>query len=303
MDILAVVDREEVLGELGLPKGGMRLIDAEEQRAVGRLAATYTPLMATGGSAGNAMLALAHLGARPGFIGRIGRDEMGKRLRSYYKKVGIEARLSEGDEPTGVAHTFITPDGERTFATFLGAALGMTSEDVPETIFEGYDILHIEGYLVENHELIETVARRAKQRGMTTSLDLASYNIVKADLPFFRHLITRYIDIVFANEEESAAFTEGKAPEEALEEMATMCQTAVVKRGSKGSMGRQGKETAAIEAERVDHIVDTTAAGDFFAGGFLYAYSRASSLENCLRTGGLMASKVIQVVGTQIEEM
>ena len=114
-------------------------------------------------------------------------------------------------------------------------------------------------------------------------------------------LVAKYIDIVFANEEESAAFTEGKAPEEALREIASMAEVAVVKVGKRGSMAMSGGEVARV-AGRSQNVVDTTAAGDFFAGGFLYAHARGESLECCLRTGALLAGRIIQVVGTRLPE-
>lgn len=301
MDILVILSDESVFSALCLDKGGMTLIDDNEQEKVDGVLQTLDTTIATGGSAGNAMLALAHLGAKPGFIGRVGRDDMGARLRACYNKVGIDARLIEGEEHTGVANTFITADGERTFATCLGAAALMKADEVSETMLEGYDLLHIEGYLVQNHDLIESVARMAKQRGMLISIDLASYNVVAADLDFFRHLVAEYVDIVFANEEESAAFTQGKEPEEALLEIASMARVAVVKLGGRGSIALSEGLRASYPGLNVG-VVDTTAAGDFFAGGFLHAYAQGASLEQCLAKGSLLAAHVIRVIGTQVTE-
>lgn len=290
-----------MLEQLGLPRGGMKLIDGPQQQEISRLLAQLNPERATGGSAGNAILALAKLGAEPGFIGRIGHDETGEFFASHSKERGIDARLVTGDGQSGVANTFISKDGERTFATHLGEAAKLTAKDVTPDMLEGYDLLHIEGYLVQNHELIECVARMAKERGMLISIDLASYNIVQDDLEFFRYLVREYIDIVFANEEESAAFTQGKEPEEALREIATMCKVAVVKLGSKGSCAMMDGLIARAGTKQVK-VVDTTAAGDFFAGGFLYAYSKGEDLQRCLEVGTMLSGQVIQVIGTQVSE-
>lgn len=301
VDILVLLGDDSLLNEANLPKGGMQLIGEEKQEQLNALMQPLSPKKATGGSAGNAMLALANLHARPGFIGKTGGDELGRFFADNCRQTGIDARLMTGSNHTGVANTFISPDGERTFGTCLGAAAMMTASEIVPDLFRGYDILHIEGYLVQNHELIETICRMAKSEGLMLSIDLASYNVVSADLDFFRRLVKDYIDIVFANEEESAAFTQGKSPDEALREIAAMAEVAVVKLGGKGAMAMRAGEKAVAQARKVN-VVDTTAAGDFFAGGFLYSFAKDAPLEQCLGTGALLSSKVIQVVGTKLEE-
>jgi sugar/nucleoside kinase (ribokinase family) len=247
------------------------------------------------------MLALANLGAHPGFIGCVSKDETGCFFRDNCQATGIDARLITRQGLSGVANTFITPDAERTFATHLGVAAQMSADDITPQLFEGYQIIHIEGYLVQNHDLIRKICRTAKQLGLQTSIDLASYNVVTDNLELLRNLVTEYIDIVFANEEESAAFTEGKAPEEALHEIASMARVAVVKLGKRGASAMQDGIEAFVPGQRVE-VVDTTAAGDFFAGGFLYAYSHGASLENCLHMGTLLSQNIIQVIGTRLSD-
>ena len=268
VDVLVRLEDERTLSMLGLPKGGMQLIDEVQQRALSERIARLEPARSTGGSAGNAMLALANLGAHPGFVGRVGGDETGRFFLDNCRQTGIDARLIQGDGGSGVANTFITPDAERTFATYLGVAGQLAAADIAPGLFQGYQLLHIEGYLVQNHELIETICRTAKQLGMTTSIDLASYNVVQDNLQFLRNLVEKYIDIVFANEEESAAFTQGKQPEEALKEIACMADVAVVKLGKRGATAMRNGQRAFVPG-RSQGVVDTTAAGDFFAGGFL----------------------------------
>lgn len=301
VDVLVRLEDEKLLSELHLPKGGMQLIGEEGTKAVERKLMGRTTQKSTGGSAGNAVLALANLGAQPGFVGKVADDEMGRFFVDNCKATGIDARLIKGNGHSGVANTFITPDGERTFATALGVASTMAAEDIRSELFLGYQLIHVEGYLVQNHDLMDAICQTAKQMGMKVSLDLASYNVVSADLAYMRSLVQNYVDIVFANEEESAAFTSGKEPAEALEEIASMCEIAVVKLGSKGSSAMRGSEKAVVGAQKVD-VVDTTAAGDFFAGGFLYALTQGRSLEDCLRTGALLSEHVIQVVGTRLSE-
>lgn len=301
VDVLVRLEDEALLEQMQLPKGGMTLIDEAQQQRLRACMEGLSVEQATGGSAGNTMLALAHLGGKAGFVGKVGRDALGKFFADNCKAVGIDARLLQCDLPTGVANTFITPDGERTFGTCLGAAATMQASDITPKLFEGVSMAHIEGYLVQNHDLMETICQTAMEMGVQLSLDLASYNVVAADLPFFRHLVQDYIDIVFANEEEATAFTGQKDPLEALREIAALKCLAVVKLGSKGASARLGDEEVMVKANRVP-VADTTAAGDFFAGGFLYALNKGASLEECLSCGALLGEHIIGVVGTRLPE-
>ena len=301
VDILVRLEQDNILGQMGLPKGSMTLIDAERQRELRTCMQGLQVEQSTGGSAGNAMLALARLGGKAGFVGKVGRDALGKFYAESQKAVGIDARLLQCDLPTGVANTFISPDGERTFGTCLGAAATLQASDITPNLFEGVSMAHIEGYLVQNHDLMEAICQTAMEMSVQLSLDLASYNVVAADLPFFRHLVQDYIDIVFANEEEAAAFTGQKDPLEALRQIAAMKCLAVVKLGSKGASARLGREEVVVSAHKVS-VVDTTAAGDFFAGGFLYALNRGASLKECLSCGALLSEHIIGVVGTRLPE-
>lgn len=301
VDVLVRLEDDSVLERMQLPKGGMTLIDEAQQRKLRACMEGLSVEKATGGSAGNTILALAHLGEKAGFVGKVGRDDLGKFYADNCKAVGIEARLLECDLPTGVANTFISPDGERTFGTHLGAAATLKPGDITPKLFEDVSLAHIEGYLVQNHDLMEAICQTAMEQSVQLSLDLASYNVVAADLPFFRHLVQDYIDIVFANQEEAAAFTGKKDPLEALREIAAYKCLAVVKLGGKGASARLGDEEVVVEANKVP-VVDTTAAGDFFAGGFLYGLDKGASLQECLRFGTLLAGHIIGVVGTRLPE-
>lgn len=300
VDVLVKLDDDAALRALQLPKGSMQLISEERFRELNARTAAVQAGMANGGACSNTMLALACLGAEPGFIGKIGDDAHGRFYAENARNAGVQTQLAVSDRHTGVASTFISPDGERTFATYLGAAALLTANDVTPALFQGYDILYVEGYLVQNHDLILKAMQTAKAGGLKVCIDLASYNVVAADLAFFRKLVCEYVDIVFANEEESAAFTAGREPDGALNDIAACCQVAVVKLGARGAVARRGAETVRAEACPVRTVVDTTAAGDFFAGGFLYGYARGCPLEQCLRLGTLLGAAVIQTVGTAL---
>ena len=305
-DVLLHLESEEALQSLQLAKGGMRLIDASELEHLNALIAGIPRDVATGGSAANTVLALALLGDAPGLLGCIGKDDMGAYLTAQAQQRGIDARFAQSATGrTGVATTFITPDGERTFATHLGAAAMLKPEMITIEGLEGYGIVHVEGYLVQNHALMEHIMQTAKRAGLKVSYDLASYNVVRDDYDFVRHIVTAYVDIVFANREEAAAFSRQDDPEVALNDMAALVETAVVKLGSKGAIGlyRHADGTctrAEAPLRNRVQVVDTTAAGDFFAAGFLHGLTHSCDLATCLDLGNRVAAEVIQVTGTAV---
>ena len=300
-DALVTLPNDELLHTFGLPKGSMTLIGDEEQQRIQECFASLNVQRATGGSAGNTMLALAHLGAKPGFIGAVGDDATGNFFAANCTKCGITPYLTTLPVQSGIAYTFISPGGERTFATYLGAAAMMGPESLTTEMFAGYDYLYVEGYLVQNHALILRAVELAKEMGLKICLDLASYNIVAADHAFFTRLIAEYVDVVFANEEEARAFANAE-PAEALECLHSQCEVAVVKLGPAGSTIMRKGEKVFIEAWPVEKVIDTTAAGDFYAAGVMYGLMNGCTLTQCAQIGTILSGHVIQIVGTQFTE-
>lgn len=300
VDVLATLDNDEILTELQLPKGSMTLIDEDKLQKINECLTQMKTHLATGGSAGNAIRGMACLGAGTGFIGKVSNDFYGNFFRDSLLERGTEADLLLSTSlPSGVASTFISPDGERTFGTYLGAAATLKAEDLSLEMFKGYAYLFIEGYLVQDHDMILRAIELAKEAGLQVCLDMASYNIVDEDLEFFSLLVNKYVDIVFANEEEAKAFT-GKEPEEALDIIAKMCSIAIVKLGARGSIIRKGTEEVRVQAVPVKKVVDTTGAGDYFAAGFLYGLTCGYSLEKCAKIGSILSGDVIQVIGAEL---
>lgn len=300
VDVLTKVDNEQILSELHLPKGSMQLLSTEAYAEVTRRMQALPTKLTTGGSACNTLLALSHLDAPTGMIGKIGDDENGRFFASYFAQRGISTRLLHDSRPTGVASTFITPDGQRTFGTYLGAAARLTADELQQAWFEGYDYFYIEGYLVQNHDLVLRAIELAHAAGCEVCLDLASYNIVEADLDFFRALMPS-IDIVFANEQEAQALT-GLEARAALDALAATCHMAVVKIGKHGVWACHGTEVAHCPARDVPVVVDTTAAGDYFAAGFMHALAAGEPLATCIARGSLLAGHIIEVVGTELPD-
>ena len=300
VDVLTKVDNEQILSELHLPKGSMQLLSTEAYAEVTRRMQALPTKLTTGGSACNTLLALSHLDAPTGMIGKIGDDENGRFFATYFAQRGISTRLLHDSRPTGVASTFITPDGQRTFGTYLGAAARLTADELQQAWFEGYDYFYIEGYLVQNHDLVLWAIELAHAAGCEVCLDLASYNIVEADLDFFRALMPS-IDIVFANEQEAQALT-GLEARAALDALAATCHIAVVKIGKHGVWACHGTEVAHCQARDVPVVVDTTAAGDYFAAGFMHALAAGEPLATCIARGSLLAGHIIEVVGTELPD-
>ncbi len=300
VDELMQIPHVRVLKELGLPVGGMTLIDETGYQALSRLREQYPPQMAVGGSAGNAILAAAGAGADAAFLGRVAHDEAGQAYMNNQRLMGIENRLLVVEEGhTGICSSLILPDGERTFATYLGVAADLSVNDITPQTFEGCQLVHVEGYLVQDHALMERIRDVAQECGVLLSLDLASYNVVEAHLSFLRHLVEHGVGIVFANEQESLSFTGGSDLVESLRQMAGITETVVQKRGASGSVAVSKGVRAQAPGCHVN-VVDTTGAGDYYAGGFLYAWMRGASLQQCVNVGSLLSSYVIQTVGAQL---
>lgn len=299
VDVLVLMDDDKMLEDLHLSKGSMQLIDKKTLFEIRERTVGQKLHRATGGAAANTICALAELEAQTGFIGKVGRDEFGRFFEQTLKKRGVDTSLLKCDCPSGVASAFVSSCGERTFATYLGASATLCADDLARSMFEGYSYLYIEGYLLQDHDLIVRAMRLAKEMGLQVCLDMASFNVVEAERDFFDMLITKYVDIVFANESEARAYT-GKDPQKALQEIASKCSIVIIKTGKDGSLIKKGTEEIQAKPLPVKKVVDTTGAGDFYAAGFLYGLTCGYSLEKCAQIGTILAGSVIQTVGTAL---
>jgi sugar/nucleoside kinase (ribokinase family) len=298
VDIMVRVPDEKLLHEFELEKGGMRLVDAEFMQKLIKACEIYPSEKAPGGSAANTINGLANLGVATGFIGKVGNDINGTFMEDDMISNNISSLLLRGEAPTGVALALVTPDAERTFAVNLGCAIELAADDIHSAMFKGYSIFHIEGYLVQNHELLRTAVALAKESGVKVSLDLASFDVVRDNLDFLREILTNYVDIVFANEDEARAFT-GKEPADALHALASLCEVAIVKTGKTGSMAKYEGVVHQIGILPATSI-DTTGAGDMYAAGFLYGMVQGLTSDKCGQISALLAGKVIEVMGAKL---
>ena len=299
-DILAILPDDSLLKKFHLPLGSMQHVDMETGDRIWEALKAYGVKYVPGGSAANTMTCTSIFGMPSGYIGKIGNDELGHLFKSTMEQFGVRMNMLYGTKSSGRCMVFITgANAERTFADYMGAALEMGPEDLRPEYFEGYDYFHIEGYLVQNQELISTAVRMAKAAGCIISIDMASYNVVESNDAFFHNLVENYVDIVFANESEAKAFTKME-PEEAIVELARHCRIAVVKIGKDGSMVRSGDEQYFIRPWPAEPV-DATGAGDTYAAGFLYAHALGMPLKVCGEVGSVIAAKVVEVVGTKID--
>ncbi|MCQ2157006.1 MAG: adenosine kinase [Bacteroidales bacterium] len=300
-DILAILKDDSLLQKYHLPKGSMQHVDMATGDKIWQSLKPLGVHYVAGGSAANTISCAAIFGMKAGFIGKIGDDELGLLFKSDQEQYGVKSTLLKGKNSSGRSMVFITgANAERTFAVYLGAALELVPEDLKPEYFQGYDYFHIEGYLVQNQDLIRRAVELAHEAGCIISIDMASYNVVESNDAFLHDLIEKYVDIVFANESESKAFTKMDDPRAALDEIGKLCEIAVVKVGKEGSWVKKGDEVHFIEPWP-GIAVDATGAGDTYAAGFLYAHSVGMPLKVCGEVGSIIAAKVVEVIGTKID--
>lgn len=300
-DILAILPDDSLLEKYHLPKGSMQHVDMTTGDKIWQALKPLGVHYVAGGSAANTITCTSILGMDSGFIGKIGNDELGLLFKSDEEQYGVKCRLLTGKNSSGRSMVFVTEaNAERTFAVYLGAALELVPEDLKQEYFEGYDYFHIEGYLVQNQDLIRTAVEMAKKAGCIISIDMASYNVVESNFAFLHDIVDKYVDIVFANESESKAFTKLDDPRAALDRISELCDTAIVKVGKAGSWLKRGDEVHFVEPWP-GVAIDATGAGDTYAAGFLYAHSLGLPLRACGEIGSVIAAKVVEVIGTKID--
>ena len=301
VDILSQIPNEQVLKELNLPKGSMTYVDAKTSVEIGNKLAYLGNQMASGGSAANTMSGLAQLGVEAGFLSKIGEDEIGRFFEKQMTESHVKPLMLKSETPSGRVQALVTADGERTFATCLGAAAEMCADDIKPELFQGWDIFYVEGYLVANPTMLKKAIETAKAQGMTIAIDLASYNVVEESHDFLLDLVNNYVDIVFANEKEAFAFT-GMEPKAAVNYIAERCDIAVVKVGAKGAFIQCGNEVVTVPPMKAN-VVDTTGAGDMWAAGFLAGFVKGENLQKCGMMGAVVAKNIIEVVGAKMDEV
>jgi sugar/nucleoside kinase (ribokinase family) len=300
VDIITRIENDSILEGFGLPKGSMTLVDLDTSNYIHAETAGMPKTKASGGSAANTIHGLAHLGIETAFVGKVGNDDMGRFFKKDMQVNQITPVLFRSMNETGRAMALISKDSERTFATHLGAAVELNEEDISHDVFEGYDSFYIEGYLVQNREMIEKALRLANNASLKVYLDLASFNVVEDNRDFFLSLISKYVDVLFANEEEIRSLC-GLSPEEGAMEIQDMVDVAVIKMGAEGSFCVSDGELVRIGV-RPSKPVDTTGAGDLYAAGFIYGHIKGLDIETCGKMGAILAGRIIELIGAKMDE-
>ena len=305
VDVMAPCE-DELIEELGLAKGGMTLVDTERAKELYDAMGRATEI--SGGSAANTLAGMAALGAQCAFVGQVAKDQLGDIFAHDIRAVGIDfdTPAREGDPPTARCLIFVTPDGERTMNTFLGASQFLPPAALDEELIASAGVLYLEGYLWDPEE-----PRRAMRRAIDVSRNAGRKVAFTASESFvidrhgddFRALIEEgKIDILFVNEHELATLTGKDDFEAGLDELKGKIPTLVATRSAKGAVAIADGERAEVAAEPIEKVVDTTGAGDLFAAGFLTGHTRGEDLETCLRMGAICAGEIISHIGARSEK-
>ena len=304
VDVMAPCE-DELIEELQLNRGGMTLVDT--QRAHELYDAMGPAREISGGSAANTLAGLAALGAQCAFIGQVANDQLGEVFAHDIHAVGIDfdTPAREGEPPTARCLIFVTPDGQRTMNTFLGASQFLPASALNEEAIGGASILYLEGYLWDPEEPRRAMRRAietARAAGRKVAFTLSEVFVIERHGNDFRMLIEDgLIDILFANHLELAALTGKPDFHDGIAALKDKVPTLVVTRSADGAVAVSNGEHAEVPAEPIAAVVDTTGAGDLFAAGFLAARCRARPLERCLEAGALAAAEVISHFGARPE--
>lgn len=300
VDIIAQAD-ERFLVDNGIIKGAMNLIDME--RAVSLYSKMGPAIEASGGSAGNTAAGIANFGGKAAFFGKVSDDQLGD---IYYhdmraQGVAFDTRPLSGNPPTARSMIFVTPDGERSMNTYLGACVELGPEDVERDKAEGSKVTYFEGYLWDPpraKDAIRLTAQFAHAAGREVSMTLSdSFCVDRYRSEFLDLMRSRTVDIVFANSHEIKSLYQTSSFDDALKAFRKDCRIGCVTRSSKGSVIVHDDETFEIAPLPVSDVVDTTGAGDLYAAGVLYGYTKGFDLKRCGDLGSLAAGLVIQQVG------
>ncbi len=304
VDILARTD-DAFLAANGMVKGAMALTTAEQAKKIYERMGPAVEI--SGGSVGNTLSGVASLGGRGCFIGKVGNDKLGEIYAHDIKTAGVTFHGGEGRPtklPTATCLILVTPDGQRTMNTFLGACTELGPADIDQKLVAGSTILYIEGYQWDTpqaKEAIRKACHASKSAGRKVALSLSDPFVVDRHRADLLALIRDDVDILFGNEDEIFSLYQAADMEGAIARIREARVLACMTRSAKGVVVFHGQTTLAVEAAPVAKVVDTTGAGDLFAAGFLYGYTHGRDLTGCAKIGAMAAAEVISHMGARPE--
>ncbi len=305
VDVMAPCE-DQLIEELGLAKGGMTLVDTARAQELYDAMGRATEI--SGGSAANTLAGMAALGSQCAFVGQVAKDQLGDIFAHDIRAVGIDfdTQPREGDPPTARCLIFVTPDGERTMNTFLGASQFLPAAALDEELIASAGVLYLEGYLWDPEEPRSAMRRAidvSRGAGRKVAFTASESFVIERHGDDFRALIEEgKIDILFVNEHELATLTDKPDFEAGLDALKDKVPTLVATRSAKGAVAIANGERAEVPAEPIAKVVDTTGAGDLFAAGFLTGHTRGEDLETCLRMGAICAGEIISHIGARSEK-
>ena len=303
VDILAYAE-DDLVAELGLARGAMTLIDAERSEFLYRRLGPAREV--SGGSCANTIAAVASLGGRGAYIGRVRDDQLGRVFAHDIRAAGVTFRSPPSSEgpATATSMIFVAPDGQRTMNTYLGACVELGPDDVDPDLVAGASITYLEGYLWDRPEA-KAACRKAATvchgAGRQLALTLSDSFCVDRWRAEFRELVEHEVDILFANESEITSLYEEPDFDRALQQVRHHVRFAALTRGAKGSVVVRGDELHVIDAAPPARVLDTTGAGDLYAAGFLHGLTNGLDLAACGRLGSVCAAEIIAQYGARAE--
>ena len=300
VDIIASCE-DDFLVQENIAKGAMNLIDAKRAE---HLYSVMGPAIETsGGSAGNSAAGISSLGGKAAYFGKVSDDHLGRVFKHDIEAIGVhyDTYSLNGAPPTARSMIFVTPDGERSMNTFLGACVELAPEDIDETIVADSAVTFFEGYLWDPPQAKDAIRKaadiaHANNRKMSMSLSDA-FCVDRYRSEFLELMRSGTVDLVFANDGEIKSLYETSSFNDAIAAVRKDCEMSIITKGAEGSMVVSHDKTISIDAHPIDKLVDSTGAGDLYAAGFLFGITNDRNMEDCARIGSLAAAEVIQHVG------
>jgi len=301
VDVLVQTD-DGFLQAHDLQKGGMALID--EPQAERLYKASGPGLETSGGSVANTMVGIAQLGGKAGFIGRVRNDQLGEIFSHDIRAVGarFDTPAATSGATTARCLIYVTPDAERTMCTFLGASTQLEPEDLDLSMVREAKVLYLEGYLWDSpaaKRAFIAAAEACRDSGGQVALSLSDGFCVDRHRESFLDLVNGHVDVLFANDVEIMSLYETDDFDTAVKQVSGCCRVAALTRGAKGSVVLSGDQRWDIGIVSLGDLLDTTGAGDLYAGGFLHGYTQGESLERCGQLGALCAGQIVTQLGAR----